>query len=80
MIVQNMIRVGIVSSIDESGRRIRATFPDRNNQVSAWLQLAMPPLKIDAYTELQMPSVGDQVLCLFLGNGLETGYWIGVIT
>lgn len=78
--VANIIKVGRVSSVDTSRRRIRATFPDRDNQVSGWLQLVMPPIQIDTETHFDMPSVGDAVLCLFLGNGLETGYWLGVVS
>ncbi len=75
----NIVKVGRVSAIDAARRRIRATFPDRDHLVSGWLQLAAPPILLDEYTELRMPQVGQTVLCVFLGNGLETGYWLGVI-
>lgn len=75
-IVQNIIRVGIVSSVDSSQKAVRAVFPDRDNQVSDWLQIVIPPLK--GY-EIQMPGVGQQVLCIFQGNGLEAGFCLGTI-
>lgn len=78
-VLENLIRIGQVSSVDASRQMIRATFPDRDNQVSDWLQLVTPPLVYDLETQLKMPEVGQDVLCLFLGNGLETGYWLGTV-
>ncbi|WP_430145989.1 phage baseplate assembly protein V [Paenibacillus cisolokensis] len=77
--LSSIIRVGIVSAVDTGRMALRATFPDRDDQVSDWLQLVMPPLQYDQYTSIKMPAVGQQVLCLFLGNGLETGYWLGTV-
>ncbi|MFD0710642.1 phage baseplate assembly protein V [Paenibacillus sp. GCM10027626] len=75
-LVQNVIRVGFVSSVDTGQQMIRATFPDRDDQVSDWLQLVIPPIE---GASIKMPAVGEQVLCLFLGNGLETGFWLGTV-
>ncbi|WP_213412069.1 phage baseplate assembly protein V [Xylanibacillus composti] len=75
----NIIKVGRVSAVDAAQLRIRATFPDRDHLVSGWLQLIMPPISLDEHAAIRMPNVGQTVLCVFLGNGLETGYWLGVI-
>lgn len=74
-----MIYVGIVSSIDSSKRKIRAIFPDQDNKVSDWLQL-VTPIKMDEWADFNMPEVGQTVLCAFLGNGIEKGFWLGVIS
>lgn len=77
--IGNLIRVGNVSDIDASRLAVRVVMPDRDDLVSGWLPLCRPPLRYDEYTALVMPEVGEQVLCLFLGNGLEAGFWLGTI-
>ncbi|MGG4447639.1 hypothetical protein [Brevibacillus porteri] len=46
---------------------MRAVFPDKDNQVSGDL----PILNQVTLT------VGESVLCLFLGNGMQTGFCLG---
>lgn len=44
--VRSMIRVGIVSDVDEKKRLLRVYYPDMSNMVSDWLQvLTYPRLK-----------------------------------
>lgn len=43
--------------------------------VSGWLPVLVPRASADMAFDL--PDVGDQVLCLFLGNGLEEGFVLG---
>ncbi|RXZ84579.1 hypothetical protein EBB07_00750 [Paenibacillaceae bacterium] len=70
------IRLGIVSAVDASQQAIRATFPDKDDQVSDWLEPVIPPI---ANAVIQLPVIGEPVLCLFLGNGIETGFFIGTV-
>ncbi|NTU28845.1 hypothetical protein HPY27_01550 [Brevibacillus sp. HB1.1] len=46
---------------------MRAVFPDKDNQVSGDLPI------LNGVTL----SVGESVLCLFLGNGMQTGFCLG---
>jgi len=69
IIARNMIRVGLVNSIDPVKGTVKVFFPDKDNTVSSDLPLLS--------FEYNIPSVGDQVVCLFLGNGLERGFCLG---
>lgn len=65
----NLIRIGIVSSVNEENGTIRALFDDKSNMVSDDL----PILSF----EYNLPKIGAQVLCLFLPNGLQQGFCLG---
>lgn len=69
--VSSLIRVGIVSTVDSSRYTVRVTFPDREGLVSGELPLVAPP------GLHRLPNVGDNVLCVFLGNGIRSGYCLG---
>ncbi|MBJ6362092.1 phage baseplate assembly protein V [Paenibacillus sp. GCM10012307] len=75
----DIIRIGEVSDVDEDELAIRVTFPDREDQVSDWLTAIMPPIELNDDVRIQMPEIGDAVLCVFLGNGIETGFFLGTI-
>ena len=66
-IARNLIREGVVSSRDIPGRTVKVFFPDRD-LVSGNLPLQ---------NGVTMPAIGDPVVCLFLGNGLERGFCLG---
>lgn len=66
---RNLIRVGFVNSINAKKGTVQVLFPDKDNKVSNNLPLL-------SY-EYHMPKVEDQVICLFLGNGLENGFCLG---
>lgn len=71
------MRVGIVSSVDENDCTVRVRFPDLSGIVSAPLQMVMPfTQRNHAYF---LPDVNDQVVCIFLGNGIEHGFCIGAV-
>ena len=74
-IVANLFRVGTVSSINEEAATARVTFSDRDNVVSYDLPvITKNTLKNKDYW---MPDVEEQVLCLFLPIGIETGFIVG---
>lgn len=74
-IVSNLLRTGIVSSIDESNETARVTFRERDDLVSYDLPvLVKNTLKNKDYW---MPDIGEQVLCCFLPIGIESGFVIG---
>jgi phage baseplate assembly protein gpV len=66
---KNLIRVGVVSSINYSSGCVRVSFEDRERVVSDELPLLS--------FEYNMPKVGESVLCLFLGNGMLNGFCLG---
>lgn len=65
----DVIRVGIVSSIDYPKGLVQVTYPDRENAVSGKL-----PYFSHFY---QMPEVGDKVVVLYLTNGNHEGFVLG---
>lgn len=61
------IRVGVVSSVDLDQHTVRVLFPDLDNQVSSNLEVLRDG----------MPNIDETVVCIFLGNGLESGFCLG---
>lgn len=70
-IIANIIRVGTVSVVDPEQCAVRVVFSDRDDQVSGFLPVIVWP------GNYVLPKVDDQVLCLFLGNGIESGFCLG---
>lgn len=68
-ILQNMIRVGQVNSVKAEKGTVQVLFEDKDDAVSHDLPLLN--------FEYHMPEVGDQVICLFLANGIEQGFCLG---
>jgi phage baseplate assembly protein V len=74
-VVSQMIRVGTVSSVLPESGFVRVTCGDADNIVSYELPVLTPKAQDDkAYW---MPDVGEQVVCVFLPNGLECGFVVG---
>lgn len=68
-IARNILRVGLVNSIDPAKGTVKVLLPDKDDIVTT----DIPMLSF----EYHMPEVGDSVLCVFLGNGLEQGFCLG---
>ena len=68
-ILRNLFRTGIVSSVNEKNGTVRVIFDDKDNMVSDEL----PMLSF----EYDMPKAKQQVLCLFLPNGIQQGFCLG---
>ena len=77
MKMNELARVGFVVSRQPEKYRVRVEFRDTVTAklVSGWLPVLVPRASADMAFDL--PDVGDQVLCLFLGNGLEEGFVLG---
>lgn len=74
-VVSNLFRVGTVDVINESACTARVVFEDRDNMQSYDLRVIVKnTIKNKDYW---MPDIGEQVLCLFLPTGLESGFIIG---
>ena len=78
MKMNELARVGYVVSRQPEKHRVRVEFRDTVTAklVSGWLPVLVPRASADMAFDL--PDVGDQVLCLFLGNGLEEGFVLGL--
>ncbi len=74
-LVGELIRVGIVTSINAETATARVEFKDRNSVVSADLPV-MVKNTLNA-KDYWMPDIDEQVLCLFLPVGIEQGFIIG---
>lgn len=67
--IRNLIRIGIVSSVNEINGTVRVIFDDKDDMVSSELPLLN--------YEYNIPEIKEQVLCLFLPNGLSQGFCLG---
>lgn len=67
--LENLIRIGTVSSINYEEGKVKVCFNDQDRIVTDEL----PMLSF----EYEMPEVGEPVLCLFLGNGIRNGFCLG---
>lgn len=74
---RSILRVGeVTSTLPEKGK-VKVKFPDMDDLISHEMWVVYRKTKKDK--EYFMPDIGDQVLCGFLGNGLEAGYVLGAI-
>lgn len=74
-VIENLIRIGLVSSVDAAKHTVRVVFEDKDNLVSGDLPIIVPySAKAKAY---RLPEVSESVLCVFLGNGLQNGFCLG---
>jgi len=73
--VNQIIRQGIVTSVYPDRGTVRVKLPDSGGIVSK--ELAVLFQKTQDNKDYDMPDIGEQVVCLFLPNGMEQGYVIG---
>lgn len=77
IILKNIIRTGVVSSVNEETCTARVIFDDRDNMQSDELR----PLNRGSAKnkDYWLPDVGEQVVCLFLPNSknLNVGWILG---
>ena len=86
---ENMLRVGVVSSVDASSKTARVIYSD-SGVVSGWLYVVQQPMSGNTgYTEGHrhslsvsgwMPMVNDRVLCAILCGDDTDGYILGAIS
>lgn len=74
-LLADLIRVGVVTSTDDSAGSARVQFRDRTGVVSYDLQVVVRNSRVNH--DYWMPDINEQVLCLFLPSGVETGYILG---
>lgn len=77
--LKNMVRIGIVSSVNGANCTAKVTFPDKDNMVSGDLPIIQ--LGANGTEGYWVPEVGTRVLCLFVpnpsGSGLNAGFVLG---
>jgi phage baseplate assembly protein V len=74
-VVNQMVRQGVVSSVNDGAATVRVKIPDADNTVSKELPVLFR--KTQDNKDYDLPDVGEQVVCLFLPNGLEQGFVLG---
>ena len=70
MDIRNIVRVGIISTVNIETCSARVTFLDKQDTVSADLPVLNRGSMI--VKDYWLPDIGEQVLCLFLGNNFNT--------
>lgn len=77
--VKNLVRVGLISSVDVRRMTARVIFPDKDNLVSGELKLLNRGSK--KHKDYFIPEINEQVLCIFPqnsgGKGSNSGFIIG---
>lgn len=68
-ILKNIVRVGRISSINDSKGTVRVKFDDKDDMVSGELPM------FDF--EYRLPQIEQPVLCIFLPNGISQGFCFG---
>lgn len=76
-LVENLIRVGEVTSVDAAAATARVWFSDKDDVESFDLQVMTR--NAGKTKRLSMPDIGEIVVCLFLPSGVETGFIVGSI-
>ncbi len=71
------IRVGIVDSTNPAKVTARVKIPDLDDLISHDLQVLQRKTRKDK--DYWNPDLEEEVLCLFLGNGLERGFVLGAL-
>lgn len=74
-LLRQIIRYGVVHSINPENATARVNFPDDDDVVS----YDMPVLQQNCYKnkDYYMPDVGEDVVCIFLPTGLAAGFILG---
>lgn len=67
--LRNLVRIGQVSSIDDAKCTIKVKFNDKDDMISD----DIPYFSF----EYNLPNIKDYVACIFLGNGLQSGFCLG---
>ncbi|MCW9548008.1 phage baseplate assembly protein V [Klebsiella oxytoca] len=74
----DLVRVGNVVSTNNDRKSVRVQFPDLDNVVSHDLRMIFRRASKDQDSG-GLPDIGDQVVCLYLPSGDETGFVLGSV-
>ena len=73
----SFMRLGEVTSIDFAKAKVRATFDDEDGMTSYWLPVMQR--NTIANQDYWLPDIGEDVVCVFFGEGSEDGFVLGSI-
>lgn len=76
-VLENLIKIGEVSSIDPAKATARVVFDDEDSLVSFDLQVLQK--NTFGNKDYSMPEIGEDVVCLFLPSGPEDGFILGAV-
>jgi len=76
-VIQEIVRVGVVTGVNPERGTVRVHLVDVDDQVS--YELPVIYRKTNRDKEYWMPDVGEHVVCIFSGQGLEQGFVLGAI-
>lgn len=65
-IARNLIRVGVINSVNSNKGTVDVLFEDKDNQIISDIPLLA--------FEYDIPNIGEQALCIFLGNDIGQGF------
>lgn len=71
----SFIRVGEVTDVDPSKAKVRVTFDDEDSLTSFWLPVLQRNTM--ANRDYWLPDNGEDVVCIFFGEGAEDGFILG---
>lgn len=74
----NIIRVGVVSSIDEATATAKVAFKEFSGDIVSY-DLPILVKQSLANKDYWMPDINEQVLCIFLPTGMAQGFILGAI-
>ena len=72
---EGIVRIGQVSAVNTAAATARVLFDDRDGLVS--MELPVLQGSVQGAQAYLLPAVGERVLCLFLGSGVEQGFIVG---
>lgn len=75
--IREIVRVGVVTNTYPERGTVRVHLVDTDDQVS--FELPVVYAKTNKDKEYWMPDVGEHVVCLFSGQGMEQGFVLGAI-
>lgn len=75
--LKHLIRVGTVSNRNPGRCAVRVIFDDLDRLVSDWLPVVVPQALHTR--DMALPDIGETVVCLFLGTGVESGFCLGAV-
>lgn len=73
----SFMRLGEVTSIDYAKAKVRVTFDDEDGMTSNWLPVMQR--NTIANQDYWLPDIGEDVVCVFFGEGAEDGFVLGSI-
>ncbi len=73
--VSDAIRTGFIESTDVDKVTARVRIPDLDDLISYDLQVLQQNTRKNK--DVWMPDLQEEVVCLFMGNGLECGFILG---